>query len=113
MARNLYANKSNAHNMCLHLPAPYGISEVYAHCSERYASQQFWPLHKQNLDLFAKNYLKDLLAIEKQKNLEREDSVLEPTKYPYHDLAFVFDKLLLTYYPKTWPKMLLAKPRIY
>lgn len=108
MARKLYMNKGDTHNMQLYVPAPYGISEVYAHCSEYYASQLFWPLHKQNSDLFAQNCLKDLLAVEKEANLEKEDSVLEPTKYP-HDLGFVFCTFLLTYYPKMWPKMLLTK----
>lgn len=112
IAKKLYTNKSDAHNLRLYVPAPYGIGEVYAHCSEHYASQQFWSLHKQNLDLFAKNCLKDLLAVEEKKNLDQEDSVLEPTKYP-HSLAFVFCKLLLTYHPITWPKMLLTKPRIF
>lgn len=110
-ARKFYSNKGSAPNMPLSVPTPYGIGEVFAHCSEHYASQLFWPLHKQNFDKFAKNRLKDLLVLEKKKNLDQEDSVLEPTKYP-HDLALVFCKLLFTCYPKTWPKMLLTKPEL-
>lgn len=111
MAWKLYSNKSNVHNMRLNTPAHDGIGEVFAVCSEYYASQQFWPLHKQNFDKFAKNRLKDLRVLEKKRNLDEQDSVLELTRYP-HDLAFVFCKLLLTYYPTTWPKILLAKPEL-
>lgn len=111
MARNLYSNKNNVHNKPLSIPITSGIGEVFATCAEYYASQQFWPLHKKNFDKFAESRLKDLCILEKKKNLEQEDSVLEPTKYP-HDFAFVFGKLLLTRYPKTWPKTLLARPRI-
>ncbi|MBI4036645.1 hypothetical protein HY386_02085 [Candidatus Daviesbacteria bacterium] len=84
-----------------------GMSELFAFCAEYQASLIFWPTHKRNLDIFTANRIEYLLKLEEVKNLDQEDSVLEPSKYP-HDFAFVFSKIILTLYPKTWPQVLIA-----
>ena len=94
----------------LKFPTPYGIHELYAFCVEYEASSIFWPNHQQNLNIFIKYRLKELIKDEKKKDLEREDSVLEPSRNP-HDLAFVFGKIILNRYPKTWPQIL-TSPKI-
>ncbi len=94
-------------NIPLRFPAIDGITELFACCIEYQASMIFWPTHKCNFDIFAADRIKYLLKLEKIKNLNQEDSVLEPRKYP-HDFAFVFSKVILTLYPKTWPQFLIA-----
>lgn len=84
-----------------------GISELFAFCCEYQASMIFWPAHKRNLNIFDANTIAYLLNLEKLRNLEQEDSVLEPSRYP-HDFARVFSKIILTLYPKTWPQFLIA-----
>lgn len=84
-----------------------GMSELFAFCSEYQASMIFWPTHKQKSDIFDAKIIEYLLELEKLKDLEQEDSVLEPSRYP-HDFARVFSKIILTLYPKTWPQFLIA-----
>lgn len=88
-------------------PAIDGMTELFACCCEYQASMIFWPTHKRNLDIFAVNIIEYLLRLEKLKNLDQEDSVLAPSKYP-HYFAFVFSKIIMTLYPKTWPQSLIA-----
>lgn len=84
-----------------------GISELFASCCEYQASLIFWPAHKQNFDLCDTTIIDYLLELEKTRNLDQEDSVLEPSRYP-HDFARVFSKIIMTLYPKTWPQFLIA-----
>mgnify|MGYP001595295439 CR=1 FL=1 len=84
-----------------------GISELFACCADYQASIIFWPTHKRNCDIFAVNIIEYLLKLEEARNLDQEDSVLEPSRYP-HDFAFVFGKIIMTLYPKTWPQFLIA-----
>lgn len=111
MAWKLYSNKGSTRNMPLSVPTPYGIGEVFAHCSEYYASELFWPSHKKKFDDFAQHRIEQLIVDEDKKDLDHEDSVLEPTRYP-HDFAIVFGKILLALHSKTWPKILLTRPKI-
>ncbi len=90
----------------IRFPTIEGITEIFAFCTEYQASKIFWPVHKQNFDKFAANRTEFILQLEKTKNLNQEDSVLEPQKYP-HNFAFVFSKILLTLYPETWQQKLL------
>lgn len=90
----------------LRFPAIDGITELFAFCTEYQASLIFWPVHKRNSDIFAANIIEDLLKTEKLRNFDQEDSVLDPRKYP-HYFAFVFSKIILTLYPKTWPQFLI------
>lgn len=105
IAKRLYERKEKIPKISLHLPLNSGIGEVFATCTEYCASSFFWPTHKKKLDNFVKNRLKELIKIEKKKDLEREDSVLEPSKNP-HDFAFVFGRIILARYPKSWPQIL-------
>lgn len=105
MAKQLHENKGKVPKISLYFPAVAGINELFAFCAEYWASKLFWPNHKQNLDTFAKDRLGKLIKNEEKKDLEREDSVLEPGRNP-HDFALVFGKIILARYPKTWPRIL-------
>ncbi len=97
-------------NIPLRFTSPHGIrgiSELFAFCAEYQASLIFWPAHKQNLDIFDASTIEYLIKFEEARNLDQEDSVLEPSRYP-HDFARVFSKIILTLYPKTWPQFLIA-----
>lgn len=111
IAKRLYENKQMNSKVLLHIPSAYGLSEVFATCAEYCASEIFWPKHKKNFDVFAQNRLEKLIAEENKKDLDREDSVLESTRY-LHDFAIVFGKILLALHPKTWPQILLTRPKI-
>lgn len=91
----------------LRFPSIDGMTELFAFCCEYQTSMIFWPIHKRNFDKFAANIIEYLRESERTKNLEQEDSVLEPRKYP-HDFAFVFSKIIMTLYPKTWPQFLIT-----
>lgn len=101
-----HSDREKLSKIPLRFPAIDGISELFAFCTEYQASLIFWPVHKQNSDIFAANIIGYLLKLEKAKNLDQEDSVLDPRRYP-HDFAFVFSKIILTLYPKTWPQFLI------
>ena len=105
IAQELCEGKSKKINEPLRFPGLEEIGEIFAFCTEYYASELFWKNHKRNLDSFIENRLNTLIILEKKKNLEKEDSVIEPRKYP-HDFAFVFGKIILGKYPTTWPKIL-------
>ena len=114
-AKQLYSNSSNDEKLSkipLRFPAIEGTSELFAFCAEYQASMIFWPVHKHNSDIFVASIIEYLLKLEKLKNLDQEDSVLEPRRYP-HDFAFVFGKIILTLYPKIWPQFLIAPTPTY
>lgn len=94
----------------IRLPEIEGLSELFATCAEYQASMFFWPNHQKNFDIFASNRIEQLLKSEETKNLEQEDSVLEPRKFPHH-FAIVFGKIILNHHPNTWPR-LLTSPRL-
>ncbi|PIU71723.1 hypothetical protein COS80_01750 [Candidatus Woesebacteria bacterium CG06_land_8_20_14_3_00_39_27] len=111
IAKDLYEGKSKKINESLHFPGLEETGEIFAFCTEYYASELFWKKHKRNLDSFIENRLNTLTILEKKKNLEKEDSVIEPRKYP-HDFAFVFGKIILEKYPTSWPKILTDQKNI-
>ena len=96
----------------IELPVSSAIGEVYAFCREYYASQIFWSKHKKNLDKFIATRIKTLIKVEKNTDLNRQDSVLEPSTNP-HDFSFVVGKILMTKHPTNWPDFLLAPPRTF
>jgi hypothetical protein len=104
-AKQLYEKKKKVPKISLYFPAITGVNELFATCTEYWASKLFWPNHKENLDTFAKERLEELIKKEEKRDLEQEDSVLEPTRNP-HDFALVFGKIILTNYPKSWPILL-------
>lgn len=91
--------------LAFHIPSPLYLSEVFAFCTEYYASGIFLENHKRNLDRFLESHTKSLTVLEKDKNLDKENSVIEPTTSP-HDFAFVLGKTVLEKYPKDWPAIL-------
>lgn len=110
-AKRLYEKKETISKIPLYLPLNLGVGELFAFCAEYWASKLFWPNHIKNLDAFIENRLKELIKMEKKKDLEREDSVLEPSRNP-HDFAFVFGKIILTLYPKSWVQTLTHHPSL-
>lgn len=108
IAKQLYSSKTKKLvKILIRFPAIEGMTELFAHCVEYQTSSIFWSTHKQNLDMFAANRIEYLLRSEKLKDLNQEDSVIEPSRYP-HDFALVLGKIILTLYPKTWPQVLTA-----
>ncbi len=106
IAAKLYSNlKPNIEKYSLTFPVFPVFGEVFAFCAEYYASELFWKNHKINLDSFIEDRLNALTILEKKKNLEKEDSVIEPSRYP-HDFAFVFGKIILEKYPVSWSQIL-------
>lgn len=106
IAKKLYSNlRPDIEKYSLTFPASPVFGEVFAFCAEYHASELFWKNHKRNVDSFIKNHLNTLIILEKKKNLEKEDSVIEPSRYP-HDFAFVFGKIFLKKYPHSWPAIL-------
>lgn len=95
----------------VYLPLPFGIGELYAFCAEYSVSTIFWPAHRNSLDKFIKKRLKILTNVENVKNLNQEDSVIEPNKNP-HDFALVFVKIILALYPQQWPEKLTSRARL-
>ncbi|MBI5123673.1 hypothetical protein HZA75_07480 [Candidatus Roizmanbacteria bacterium] len=110
MAKQLYEGKGI--KKIIYFPMDRGVSELYAFCAEYSVSELFWPNHKQNLDNFIQKRLEKLIKEEQLKDLDREDSVLAPSRYP-HDFAFVFGKIILANYPKSWPKILTNRKLLY
>ncbi|MBI4225507.1 hypothetical protein HY612_00145 [Candidatus Roizmanbacteria bacterium] len=105
-AKKLYEGKKVKKN--IYFPMDYGVGELYAFCAEYAASEIIWKNHKHNLDLFIKKRLEALIKGEQAKDLDREDSVLASNRYP-HDFAFVFGKLIISNFPKTWPRILVMR----
>ncbi|KKP92756.1 MAG: hypothetical protein UR98_C0018G0010 [Parcubacteria group bacterium GW2011_GWA1_36_12] len=104
-AKSLYLSKANDKKFNIRFPSPIYASEVFAHCTEYYASELFWPKHKKNFDKFAVSQINIMIATEKNKNLDIEDSVFEPTKNQ-HNYSLVVGKLLTNTHSKDWPKLL-------
>jgi hypothetical protein len=107
-AKKSYTNRATNGKFNIEYPSPIYISEVFAHCTEYYASEIFWPKHKNNFDRFAISQINTMITAEEDKNLNTENSVLEPTQNQ-HNYSIVVGKLLTTKYPKDWPS-LLTKP---
>jgi len=110
--KRLYNKGGELPKVLIRFPIFEGMSELFAFCAEYQASLIFWPIHKRNLDIFSANTIEYLLKLEAAKNLDQEDSILEPRRYP-HDFARVFSKIILTLYPKTWPQFLLSPKVLY
>lgn len=114
-AKRLYTRGGKLPKVLIRFPifeGMEGMSELFAFCADYQASMIFWPNHKRNFDISAANIMEYLIELEKLKNLDQEDSVLEPHRYP-HDFAFVFSKIIMTLYPKTWPQFLLSPKVLY
>lgn len=106
IAQKLYDKKGpKGRKTRLEFPLPSALGEIFAFCTEYASSKIFWPNHKNNLDKFGKQRIDQLIGTEKTANLDKESSVIEPTKNP-HDFSSVFGKIILEKYPTTWPAIL-------
>lgn len=109
-AENLYRNHyTQKPKTLLNIPISSAFGEVFAFCSEYYASSLFWRSHKNALDEFACKLIPTLVKREKIKKLDEEDSTIEPLKNTY-DFALVVGKIILTLYPTKWPDILTSVP---
>ncbi|MBI2641712.1 hypothetical protein HYW87_03920, partial [Candidatus Roizmanbacteria bacterium] len=106
MAKQLYEGKKVKKN--IYFPMDFGFGELYAFCAEYAASEILWKNHKRNLDVFIKKQLEKLIREEQLKNLDRDDSNLTPSRYP-HNFAFVFGKIIVSNFPKTWPRIMIMR----
>lgn len=109
-AKQLYEGKKI--KKTIYFPMDPGVSELYAFCAEYSASEFFWQNHKKNLDIFIEKRLERLIKEERTKDLNQEDSVIAPSRDP-HDFAFVFGKIIISNYPKSWPKILMDRKLLY
>lgn len=89
----------------------FAVGELFAFCTEYAASEILWKNHKLNMDKFIKERLKILIKEEQKKNLDREDSVLAPKRYP-HDFAFVIGKIITSSFPQSWSNIL-TNPKLF
>jgi len=111
LTSSLYASKEKQNSLkelTFRLTSPAYLGEVFAFCAEYYASEHFWKNHKRNLDAFTEKRLNTLINLEREKNLDREDSVIEPNHLP-HDFASILGKIIFTKHPRNWPEIL-TKP---
>ena len=104
-------SKNTPPKIALRIPSHVGMNEVFAFCTEYFASKLFFPKHKLNLDKFYSCRIKELIKLESSKNLDQEDSVLD--SQPSHDFAAVFGILLLRNSPKNWPKKLTTPGKLH
>ena len=103
-ALKLYKD-NNCKNITLKHPVSHYLGEIYAYCCEYYASQIFWPTHKMAIDKYAQNQIADFIKKEEKKNLNEEDSVLEPS-VNIHDYALILGKIIMDKHPNNWPTIL-------
>lgn len=105
-AMKFYSNKKPATLVTkINQPVNQGIGETYAFCTEYTASSFFWIEHKKTLDKFVKQLLSCAMKSESMRNLETEDSVLDPNQHP-HQYAFIIGNIILAKFPRNWPIML-------
>ena len=104
--KNLRYLENPKGELAIRLLSPIYLGEIFAFCTEYYASEHLWKNHKRKLDPFMKNRLSILTVQENGKNLDREDSVIQPNNSP-HDFAFIMGKIFLNKYPDNWPVMLI------
>ncbi len=105
-ALNLYLGKKTG-KIKVRMPSPTFFNEIFAFCSEYSAAKIFWQQHKENLDKFAVELIKNIIKEEEQKNLDNEDSVLQIENAHYG--SFVLGKILIEESPASWPQKLLQQ----
>lgn len=108
-AQLIYENKKvYLKRIKIKIPTPIFLSEVFAFCTDYYATSNFWPNHLNDINIANTRRIKNLIASERKKDLDTKDSVLS-SKTNHHNTAAVLGILLLHLYPKTWPQKLLKK----
>lgn len=97
--------------LSLNFPCNQAFGEAFAYCSELYATSIFWPTQQIKFNEFDIAWLKKMIKEENKKDLEREDSILEPIKNP-HAFALVFGRIILNKYPLHWPLILTSPNKL-
>lgn len=106
-ALNLYLKNKNKQNRIeIYFPSYFNLSELFAFCTDYTAASLYWPNHKNDIDKCNLKILKKIINVEKRKNLEIENSVLEDEK-DAHIFSMVMGKILIDEFKKTWPQKLL------
>lgn len=106
----LFKNSNQKIEIEIEIPHPFLFSEVFAFCCEYEASKVFFPKHKENLDKHAYEIIKKSIDMEKQKNLDIEDSVFSDRTS--HEAALILGKILIEKYPKNWPEKIIKTSSI-
>lgn len=106
-AIDLYSNKNICGDINIKFPSYLRLSELFAFCTDYTASEVFWKKHKEDIDKYNFRFLKKIINIEKNKNLETEDSVFENKNDSGHIFASVIGKILIEKYRENWPQKLL------
>ena len=87
------------------------LGEIFAFCTDYSASLIFWKKHKEDIDQRNIIEISKLLSVESDKDLYRENSVLDPDPGA-HNAAMVFGKILVEKFPYTWPEILINENRL-
>lgn len=111
-ALKLFRNQEISLNRIkIKIPIPQLWSEVFAFCSEYWASRLFWPKHTKNLDQMNLKLIEKALIKEGKKNLDRQNSIF-CDQDSSHLAAAVFGKIILQKYPNSWPQVLLKPQKL-
>lgn len=105
-AFDLYSKNKIKRRISVYFPCYFNLGELYAFCTDYTAASLFWPNHKKDIDKCNLEILKKMISVEKDKNLETENSVLEDEKGG-HIFSMVIGKILIEKFKKTWPQKLL------
>ncbi len=105
----LYLKKSKQTKHNIPIPHPVNLSEIFAFCTEYFASVLFFKQHKKLIDKYNTEWIKKLLIKEKKNNLNKKDSVIEIGKIDNaHATAAVIGKLIIENKSiSSWPRKLL------
>lgn len=105
-AIGFYKNKKQSSaKIQISFPTQSWFGELFAYCTEYWSSSIFWPNHKKLLDEFAEDRIEHLIREESKKDLNTQDSGIEPSKYP-HDFSLVMGKIILSTHAESWPLFL-------
>jgi hypothetical protein len=107
-ALELYENKrpANLKSIIVRFPVYKGTTEVYATCTEYFASSLFWPTHKNALDRELAGKIGEAIKEEKDIDLTKEDSQLSKNT---HLMSAALGKIMMKQHPKDWPKVILTR----
>jgi len=111
-ALKLYEGKKTKEVTSIRIPSYRNLSELFAFCTDYTTASLFWPNHKKDIDKANIEMIKWQIKEEKKRNLDIQDSALE--SWPGgHVMAMGIGKILLSQFPKTWPKKTLSvSPKI-
>ncbi|MDO8515238.1 MAG: hypothetical protein Q7S14_01940 [bacterium] len=87
------------------------LSELFAFCTDYSAALIFWKEHIKDIDRANILELKNLIKVEKKKDLLKENSVLDPDPSG-HIVAMTIGKVLIDQFPKSWPGKILRANKL-